>query len=254
MNLMRYSGNVLSALVKDGWTDLSTAVTTILFGRLRPEVVDELLEHLVVCDWVSIEKKICALRIGLRKLSGFRMKCASKLATFVNENLLPDGVNFLASLLLDDATRLSGLVILCSGAIGSLFGCVMVNDNIQHFPRILHFLNVALQRMEEAGCRPLEQFQLAVAKAVLHCLVRVVNLPRNQFVVMPACAVLRRIDEGLLRSVFEREDRALVVRALEPPRQKKVAEIQLRAFSDGRPARRSAATRGWQTLEIDSDD
>jgi hypothetical protein len=182
------------------------------------------------------------------------MKSASKLATFVNENLLPDGINFLASLLLDDVTKLSGLVILCSGAIDSLFGCILVNDNIKHFPRILHFLDVALQRMTEAGCRQLEQFQVAVVKTVLHCLVRVVSLPRNQFVVMPACAVLRRIDEGLLRSVFERENRALVIRALEPPRQKNLAEIQLRAFSDGQLARRSAATRVWQTLEIDSDD
>jgi hypothetical protein len=226
---------------------------TILLGHLRTEVVDELLEHLIVWDCVWIENKMCSLRIGLRKLSGFRMKCTSKLATFVNDNLLPEGINFLASLLLNDMTKLSGLVTLCSGAIDSLFGGILVNDSIEHFPRIRHFLDVALQRMTEAGCKPLEQFQVAVVKAVLHCLVRVVTLPRNQFVVMLACAMLRRIDGGL-RSVFERENMALVIRALEPPRQKKPAEIQLRTFSDGQLARRSVAATGWQTREIDSDD
>jgi hypothetical protein len=252
-NLARYSGSILAAVLRDGWNESSLALLTVLFALLKPEIVDALVYHLIGWEWVSISDKFAVLKVGISRLSPYRFTALEKVCAFVLANLLPEGLTFISSMLVDEKSALCALSLVCCGVASAISPALTNKDIIRHFPRILHFLKLSLDRLRVLNVKQLIEFQTEATRIALFCLGQISSIPQKAAVVVPACLLLRSIDRQILESALANfPDAPSVFEAIRPARQRKAPEIQLRAFAQV-SARSERSRGGWQNLDQSDD-
>jgi hypothetical protein len=248
---VQFALSVLAAVLRDGWSDACAAFVTVLFAELPPEAVDGLAGRIVAWEWLPVCERLAVVRLSL---GGYRFTSLGKICEFVVANLMPDGLNFLCALLASEKAELCGLAIVCGGAAQAIRAAVEKRESVRHFPRILHLFRMAVERLRAIRADGQAEFEAVAARVAMQCLTRISAMPQKAAVVVPACWLLRSVDRGVLEQCFLecREEKELF-QAVRSPKQKKKAEIVLRAFSEGNVRAERAAPGGWQSLDVSDD-
>jgi hypothetical protein len=226
---------------------------TVLFTELKPEIIDALITHLIDWEWVSISDKFALLKVAMIQLGQFRFTALATVCDFIVANLLPEGITFVSSLLVDERFTLCALSLVCCGVASAIFPALANKDSIRHFPRILHFLILSIDRLKAVNADQLREFQAEAARIVLLCLGQISSIPQKAAVVIPACALIRSLDRQVLEFTFlNHPNISAVFEAVQPPRPRKAPEIQLRAFAHV-TVRTERFKAGWQSLDQSDD-
>ena len=194
-------------------------------------------------------------RMVSERLNGFECSALALLAKSVHEWLLPDGINFVGSLLAEEATRLVGLSLLGRGLMEAIATAIVSRIGLRYMPKIMHFLCLALECVQgvvsenERGA-----FELGVTRIVFVALIRIHNFGDRSPVLGPATRILKKVNPRVLECAFETDrHRVFVINAATPPMVMKGPTIQLKAFSAGGSTRKSSSNCRWQSLDAADD-
>lgn len=201
-------------------------------------------------------RKFEVLKYGLIQFGEFDLSAVDDICKFVTRegNLVPQGINFIASLLVDKKSAKIGLNILFNGVADSIV--LSIPSSLNSLPRILHFFNLAYSKLNEVCLiddfhSKFEGFEKSLISIVFFALKFAGNQKGKEAVVQPSLLILRKLNEEYVKEKFENDSRkSELIQSIKPPRVKKAAVIELKTFGNVKP---STATK-WQTLEIEDDD
>ncbi|OHT17492.1 hypothetical protein TRFO_02521 [Tritrichomonas foetus] len=232
-------------------SDECLALFKVLFDKVTSiEVIDAIVPIITSGENIDIHKRLELLRYAFLRLNGYQFHSAVNVVELLQKNLLPDGLNFLGSLLVSPKTALTAIYLLNSGLISCLASATISPLGIRSLPRILHFFNLAYDII----CKVCDEndkvsFASLITRIIFVALVQVSNVKERGAVVQPACLLLKKIDRKIIANVYESgrlQKQALA--AVTPQRQ--AATIQLLTFADVKTRKSS----GWQSLDIDGSD
>ncbi|KAK8897257.1 hypothetical protein M9Y10_015196 [Tritrichomonas musculus] len=250
----RFATLISSTVLNDEVNDECLALFQFMFGHLSNDVIDNIVEILMMNDRIPNEKRFEILRYAFTKLNGFEFHSIETVVSFLSnfEVLLPDGINFVGSLLVSPKTALTGIYILQSGLLTPIATATVSPLGMRILPRILHFFNTALIIVRKICDREdLKSFSILASRVALVALAQVAGVKEKAAVVKPACLLIKNIDREVLAGVFNSGRlRKKAIMSVKP--QKQAEAIQLLTFAD--VSNRKSNNGGWQSLDVESDD
>ncbi|OHT02214.1 hypothetical protein TRFO_30785 [Tritrichomonas foetus] len=243
---------VISSLPLIIETNNSLPFCVQLFERLKPSQADQIIKFIANSN---AKNKFELIKAGLAKFGEYQLTCIDDICHLLQGNeenpLIPNGINFVASLLVEKQTVNFGLNILNHGIADSIV--VSLPHSLRSLPRILHFFNLALSKLNEkvkATNSPIniDNFERSLVSVVFLSLKLTANQKERAAVVSPATMILKNIKQSILHEKWEKETRKSdIFTALDPPKSKKAAVIELKTFG----VLKQPTTSKWQTLEIE---
>ena len=215
------------------------------FDSLTPEIMDKILKLIVHSDSPN---RFEIIKLGIAKFGEYNLSCIEDISELIQDHsvIIPNGINFVASLLIDKSTVKFGLNLLQKGVADAvIFG---LTKSLKSLPRILHFLYLSLIKLKEY-IEPSEtkQFESVLVSIVFLCLKLTKDQKERKAVLSPITMILKNIDKSILKQKWDEESRkADILKALTPPQTRKIETIELKTFGIIKPT----STSRWQTLEI----
>lgn len=221
-------------------------------------IVDEILK--LIATKISDEnilRKFEVFKAGLTQYGDYDLSSYEEISKNVIKegNLIPNGINFIASLLIEKRTTISGLNILFNGVVDAIV--LSIAKSLNSLPRILHFFNLAIYKLKEI-CGNDDQFDLkyeSFEKSLISIAFFALKFAKNQkgkeAVIQPALLILKQVNPDFVKEKYINDARkSELILSLEPPKAKKAAAIELKTFGVVKPS----TTNKWQTLEIEEDE
>ena len=234
---------VMAAVLED--SDVCEAFFVHLFSFVEVRVGDSVLSFIARSSLPNA-RKFAMIRAGLRHFGSYNLVSLKDIARLASSDIVPDGMTFVSSLLVDPATVNIALNFLPLGILEGVVNAMV--QSMRSLPRIMHFLGFVYEKVIQAGVNSPE-FQRALCSVVFAALRLTSGQSDRTPVVAPALKILRMIDTEILRTRWELEKyKQEIVDCLTPPKGKSSNSIELKLFS-GTRTRKLSAGGGWQSLE-----
>lgn len=251
-HLVKVADNQTLLIVIPMIYSLSLPLFVQILGRISPGIADKLFMNLVEDKVASQELKFEMLRIGFRIFNKYRLECLEQAAQLVCSNLFPAGINFVASLIVDQNTTAIGLNLLHHGIMDSIISST--KDNMRSLPRIIHFISACLTAVHQNCDKSIINSFETQLISVLFIFIKITGLQKEKKpVVAPICQILKQMNPEILKQKWQDEKGKYdIIKALEPPSSKKQTTIELKVFAPIK--QRKSANTGWQSLEVSDDE
>ena len=244
-DVVRIGPAVVASVLED--SDACEAFFVCFFKCVESRVSDGVLSFIANSE-LPISRKFAILRHGIVQFSEFKLTSLKGIAELVSSVVIPDGLAFVSSLLLEQKTVAIALNILSFGVLEAVVNSMV--KSMRSLPRIMHFLSLVCKKVIEVGANNSE-FQNAIISVVFVALKLTSNHADRTPVVAPAVGILKMIDPEIIKERWASErNQEQIVKCLTPPENRMKNSIQLKVFSDVQ-SRKSASGTGWQSLDYE---
>lgn len=218
-----------------------------IMPMIRCEYADFIINSIIQSNKLEDKAKLRIIRIILQYFGEYNLSTIPNLSHFLSINLIPNGINFIGSLLLDKRTIISGINLIYNGIMENTVRSIP--SNLQSLPRIILFFDICFDAVKSIFKEEdFYNFEKNLISILFMCILLTSNQKDKTPVLSPALFLLKKIDKNIFMAKWEIEKRKKEI--IKVISSSKNNEISLKTFAN---VIQRKSNSSWKTLSISDD-